>query len=452
MTTRSRVVVSWLETLAITSALPIIAFAFSPHDPFLLESDFPWVILGPILIGSRYGFSHGFVSALALVAGLGINLYLQLFPMTDFPTALSLGMLLAGMITGEFRDYWARCLSRLDARFTHQQVRLDEFSREYHLLKASHARLEQQVAGTSVSLRTSLLSIREQMAISNFQKGFPLGGFGERILRIFSEYGGVQMAAVYQVVDPLGIDLSPAAEFGNPPSLSVSNPLVLESLRTGKTIGVQAGDGPAADGVLAAVPLVDVHGQIWGIVTVNEIPFVDFHHRTLELLTIIGGYIGDALRSPSEENRELPVAVDAFRNRLERCLMDVRRFQLPAGLITINVSNQHLFTSLIKLMRIQSRGLDQLWVPGNADQASVICALLPFTDAQGISNYADRLESLLQEELGLTLNQAGITVQERILTANHKAAKLLAEIELIAEQPITETITNNEYYSLGNAA
>ncbi|MCP4994234.1 MAG: hypothetical protein GY934_10700, partial [Gammaproteobacteria bacterium] len=154
MTTRSRVVVSWLETLAVTSVIPIIAIAFSPHDPFLLESGFPWVILGPILIGSRYGFSHGFASALALVVGLGINLYLQFFPMSDFPTALSLGMLLAGMVTGEFRDYWARCLGRLDARCTHQQVRLDEFSREYHLLKASHARLEQQVAGTSVSLRT----------------------------------------------------------------------------------------------------------------------------------------------------------------------------------------------------------------------------------------------------------------------------------------------------------
>lgn len=453
MSTSSNSVVAWLETIAITSAVPLITLAFSPNDPFLVQTGFPWVVLAPILIGLRYGFSHGFASALTLVAGLGLHLNLEQIPMSNFPTALSLGLLLAGMVTGEFRDYWARRLDRLNAKYAHQQIRLDEFSRVYHLLKASHARLEQQAAGASVSLRTSLLTIREQMAVSEFQKDVPLGGFGERILRIFSEYGGIQMAAVYQVTKSQGIDSSPAAQLGNPPPVSASNPLVLETLQSGQTVGVGAGNIPVADGVLAAIPLVDVHGQIWGIVTVNEIPFVDFHHKRLELLTIIGGYLGDAISNPSDLNSDQPVAADAFRSHLERCLTDIRRFGVPAGLVTISITNQRLLPSLIKMIRSQSRGLDQIWVPSRTEQAGVICALMPFTDVQGVADYTHRFESLLQVEFGLNLEQAGIKLHVRALTSRHRVEKILAQIKQIAEENTTTgTITKNEYYTLDNAA
>jgi hypothetical protein len=425
--------VSWLETLGITALIPGIAFAVNPLAPSLLEASFLWVILAPILTGSRYGFSHGLGSALTLIAGLGVIWHLALLPMKEFPTLLSVSLLLAGMITGEFRNLWARRLHHLDARCKYQQTRLDEFSRVYHLLKASHTRLEQQVTGSSVSLRTALLAFRQQLSMSEFQEGLPLGGMGERILRIFGEYGGVRMAAVYQVTGPLGIHFSFAARLGKPPRLSTSNPLLLETLKTGQTVSIRGEDEATTDGVLAVVPLVDVHGQVWGVVTIQEMAFIDFHHRTLELLAIIGGYIGDALRSLGKGIGDRSGAANEFRYQLNRCLLDVGRHGLPAGLITLRIIDRRLSPLVVNLMRTGSRGLDQIWVPDTTTKSTVICALLPFTEANGVSNYLQRLEGRMREKSGLVFDKAGVTVNSRLLTAKDTAKELIAEIEKILE-------------------
>lgn len=453
-TPKEGALVPWLETIIITGGIPGIGYLASPIDPFLLETSFPWVILAPILIGSRYGFSYGFGSALGLVAGLSASWYLELFPMSSFPTVLGVGLLLTGMVTGEFRDYWARRVHRLDAKCAHQQSRLDEFSRVYQLLKISHDRLEQQVAGSSVSLRTSLLAFRKHMSTPDYQdSSAPLHGMGERILSLFSEYGSVQMAALYQANGAHGIDLIPVARLGKPPSLSAPNRLVQEALETGHTVSVGADDAPTTDSVLAAVPLVDVHGKTWGVVTVNELPFVDFHHRTLDLLTILGGHIGDVLRGFGDAN-----GVDgrrdatAFKRQLERCLMEVRRHQLPAGLITFGVSDAPLFAFLVELIRIQSRGLDQIWVSDAETKTAVVCVLLPFTDKDGVFNFCHRLERLVQEKRGQRFSEAGITARSRIVTARNTAIELLAEVEQIAQGHPSEIEVWNDRQRLDNVA
>jgi hypothetical protein len=421
--------VAWLEAIVITGALPAIAFWFNPADPFLLDTGFPWVILAPILIGSRYGFVHGFGSAMLLVAGLGGSWYLGWLPTETFPTELSLGLLFTGIVTGEFGQYWARRCEHVRARCNYLQMRLDQFSRVYQLLKASHTRLEQQVKGASVSLRTALLAFREELSKSQFQDGVPLGGMGDSVLRFFRECGGVQMAAVYQVSSPFGVDPSPAAQLGRPPPLVVSNPLLREAVKTGQTVAVQADDySAAADGILAVVPLVDVQDQVWGVVTINEMPLVGFQHNSLDLLTIIAGYIGDAIRSYGGGGSWTSKGIaDVFRSQLERCLRDVRRHQLPAGLVAVDIGDPQLFSSLLKLAQAQSRGLDAIWVPFPADNAGVVWILLPFTDQDGIASYVQRLEALLQQDL--RAGDGDAVVSGRVLVAADTASGLIEEIE-----------------------
>ena len=62
----------WLETAIITLAPILLSLWLRPDDPLFLRSDFPWLSLGPLVVGLRYGFAHGFASALviALAAGL----------------------------------------------------------------------------------------------------------------------------------------------------------------------------------------------------------------------------------------------------------------------------------------------------------------------------------------------------------------------------------------------
>ena len=431
--------ISWLEVLVITAAIPGIAYSFDPSDPFLMETGFPWIILAPILLGSRYGFAHGFGSALVLVAGIGATWYTGFVHMTSFPVELCMGLLITGVVTGEFGQHYLQRHERLDARCNYLQTRFAEFSRIYQLIKASHARLEEQVRGSTVSLRTSLMAIREQLSTFQYQEGVTFGGIGEKVLQIFHEYGDVQMAALFRVIPPFGVDLSPVSQLGRPPQLVFSNPLLREALKTGKTVTIKLDDHSAAvDGVLAVVPLVDVHDQVWGVVAISEMPVVNFQQSTLDLLTIVGGYIGDAIRSCNGSSWRSKEVVDTFRNQLERCLSNVRRHQLPAGLVTLNTGNPHLFSSLVKLIQTQSRGLDSVWVQSKTSNSGVVCALLPLADKDGVMTYVKRLDSLMEQVLGQGLEESGVAVSMTILKPEHSASELLKEIDMIAQRRTRE--------------
>jgi polysaccharide biosynthesis protein PelD len=436
---KSRTVISWLEVFVITASIPSIAYSFDSSDPFLLKAGFPWLILAPILLGSRYGFAHGFVSSLVLVAALTTTWYLGLLHTTEFPVELCVGLLITGVVTGEFGQRYLQRHERLDARCNYLQTRFDEFSRIYQLTKASHARLEQQVRGSTVSLRTSLLAVREQLSTFQYQDGVTFGGVGEKVLQIFREFGDVHMAALYRVIPPFGIDLSPVAQLGRPPHLIVSNPLLRETLKTRKTVVIAMDDYSAAvEGILAIVPLVDVHDQVWGVVAISEMPLVDFQQSTLDLLTIIGGYIGDAIRDRSGGRWANKEAAETFRYQLERCLSDVRRHQLPAGMVALYNDTPYLFSSLVKLVQTQSRGLDSLWMQRRPDRSDIVCALLPLADKDGVASFITRLESLVEQVLNQNLEEAGVGVSQWNLKPEHAASELLEEIVNNAPQRITD--------------
>ncbi len=140
----------WLETLALTAIVLIASFITHQPDPFRLGSGFPWPILAPLLAGLRYGFVHGFVSALLILAALGISINQQWQATPEFPLGWGIGVVIMAMVTGEFRDMWGRRLHRLEGAYQYRAERLEEFTRNYQLLRLSHDRLEQTVANQRV--------------------------------------------------------------------------------------------------------------------------------------------------------------------------------------------------------------------------------------------------------------------------------------------------------------
>ena len=80
--------VGWLETFVLTSIVMVASFATQQHDPFRLGGGFPWPVLGPLLAGLRYGFAYGFVSALLILAILGMAINQQWQVASEFPLSL----------------------------------------------------------------------------------------------------------------------------------------------------------------------------------------------------------------------------------------------------------------------------------------------------------------------------------------------------------------------------
>jgi hypothetical protein len=417
---------AWLETSGI--ALALLALGWLMHrDPLFLTRPFPWPLLAPLITGLRYGFAHGFAAAFALCLGLAAAWRLHLYDTTAFPASYALGLLLTGMIAGEFCDMWARRLRRLHLVNDYRRIRLDEFTRAYHVLKVSHDRLEQRVAGGTLSLREALATLQRQLTAAEMHRDQPLYGLSSRILDLFASYAWLQAAALYPVGDERIAD-APCATLGTATPLLPDDPLVDEALAHRKLVSVRPGEGALVghSNLLACLPIVDVQDRVWAVLAVREMLFVAFHEDNLRLLAVLGGHIGDLLTRREEGGAEGGVSPAAFLRHVERAVSDRRRHGVPAMLLGMILENPETAGALAQRMTSQRRGLDQIQVLTNRRGRTTLLLLMPITGDKGVNGYLARLE---QQEKSGTLADAGLVVHRRALGRRDEAAPLVAEIK-----------------------
>lgn len=428
----TRAWVAWSETVLVTAFLPILGFWIDKRDPFFLSASFPWVIIGPVLCGLRYGFAYGFGSALLTNAALAYAWRVGALHVDDYPAQFGVGLLIIGMLAGEFADMWIRRVRRLVVISGHRRTRLDEFARGYHLLKISHDALEQQAAGTAPNLRESIMTVRQQLT-AHREETSPLFGLGQRILSLFADYGWVQLAAAFSVDEASKIDPSPAATLGEDVDIAADDPLIVDALRSKMLVSVQGeGRTVANSRLLAAIPLVDVHGRVWGVVAVRHMLFIAFHAENLKLLAVMGGHLADILAYGSGLLGEAKGKA-GFLMPLERALSDVKRYRLSGSLVALVFKRSPTADVLMRQIVGQRRGLDQALVLKNVHGDSVVFVLLPLTGEIGLEGYLARLTRMIRERYGTSLEEAGVVPHQRVLTRRHTADDLFAELCRVCE-------------------
>jgi polysaccharide biosynthesis protein PelD len=404
-----------LETVLITAALPIFGLWLRPDDPFFLHAEFPWLVLAPLLPALRYGFVYGFGSALSLVLLIALGWRLHWFPMPYFPGGFVLGLLVVGMVAGEFADLWARREAREHTVANYQRQRLDEFTRAYHMLRVSHDRLEQRLAASSQSLRLSLVQVRRLLFATPADQDM-LEGAAEAIMGLFADFGWVQVAELYAVREGQP-DAEPLARLGQSGALRADDPLVREALHSGELVSVRSEDLASlprdTKGVLVAAPFVDVSGEIWALLTIHEMPFVAFQKQNLMLLAVLGGYIADQLvAARGRAGIDDPAGGDFVRDA-ERALIQRRRFGLPSMVQTVAIDNAAQEDNLIGILSGQVRGLDRLWIQRGAAQTPVLFMLMPLTNEAQCVSYRTRIGRQLREVYGVETDVLGVTFQGR---------------------------------------
>ncbi|MEL6188806.1 MAG: GAF domain-containing protein, partial [Myxococcota bacterium] len=303
----------WLETGILTVGPVAVGLLLRPSDPLFVQSDFPWLALAPLMVGLRYGFAHGFAGALFIALALALGHRLDLDGVEKLPGARIVGTLVVGMLAGEFSDRWVRRLQRLRVVGRYRQQRLEEFSRAYHLLKVSHDRLEERMAGNVSSLRGALLTLRRTLSEG---RATELRDVGDAIMDLFAEHGWVQVAGLHEVTPRGEFQPEPVAELGAAGRVGADLPLLSRVLETRALVTVR--ELPESSGPLACVPLEDVDGQLLGIVVIHEMPFVAFTEEHLHLLVVLGGHCADILLSALQARDVDDPAEQDFLLRLRR--------------------------------------------------------------------------------------------------------------------------------------
>ena len=434
---------AWLETLTLTVMVVIIGYGINAADPFFLNHPFPWLMLAPLLIALRYGFLFGMSSTALFIISFTLCRYFNWEIVPVFPVEMVVGMLLVTLITTEFHDIWHRKLQPLQHKYEYLTLRMNEFSRAYHILKASHSQLEQQTANYIKSLRTSLLDIKKQMLILSKNDGTPLNGMGESILDILSEHGSIQTAAVYAISEDNKIISTPIACLGNPPSLWPTNFLVMTALSTGQVTSIQTHDEGVDHEILVVIPLIDIFQKIWGIVIINEMSMFAMQENTLDMLALLGGHIGDLVQHRTEVNELSKNVWLDFEYELRRLLQEVLSFKMDAAVVVSIIKGMETQDLYMSKFHSELRGLDKVLSFEDDFGRHIIINLLPLTDEKGLKNFLSRLnlmdsidiETLTGvEDYGVhpTL-ESDITIYSWTLKDSHSPEKVLSKIAQICQ-------------------
>ena len=417
--------VSWVETLVISVLALGLGWWFSPDDPLQVNATFPWVILAPLLLGMRYGFVRGLASAALLVAALfafrvqGVEAYAQV------PAAFIVGVLLCAMLVGEFRDIWERRLERLELANEYRQLRLDEFTRAHHILRISHDRLEQRVAGNDQSLRSSLLGLRQLLRELPGDEA-PLDALAETVLALLAQYGSLRIAGLYRVRHDRTPEPQPLATLGEMPALDADDLLVRTCLERGELVSVrqellERGEQRAHSALQVCVPLVDTDGRILALLAVEQMPFFVFNERTFSLLAILAGHIADLLQSDRRALQLADIDAQRFSQYLKRSLLDARDHGLPACLYAFELTDVRYGEEVQRLLEGSQRGLDVQLRLRNDEGRRVLLVLLPLTAAEGSQGYLQRLRILFAERFGQAreLESLGVRIRQYELDAGN---------------------------------
>lgn len=412
LTPRASGAVSWLETVLLTGMVIGLGLWLAPEDP-LLVNGFPWPLLAPLLLGVRYGFVRGLVSAGMLVVTLFILRRWGLPAYAEIPASYVIGVLVSGMLVGEFRDLWERRLQRLQMANEYRQYRLDEFTRAHHILRISHDRLEQRVAGSDQSLRSSLLTLRERMRELDSSSN-PLAALADPILGLLGQYGSLRVAGLYALNQDGSLQTAPLASVGEMGALDADDLLVRLCIEKGDLVSVreellERGEQRRYSSLQACVPLIDTDDRLLAVLAIRQMPFFAFNERILSLLALLAGHVADMLQSDPGALRLDDADSQSFSQQLQRSLLDVEQHDLPASLFVLEMTEAN--EELMRLLSDSQRGLDLQLRLRNARDHDCLVILMPLTSAEGGRGYMSRLDYLLAERFGQGQTLTGLGVR-----------------------------------------
>lgn len=434
--------VRMLETGVITLLVPLAGLLFNPQDPLFYASAFSWLIVAPLLVGLRYGFLFGFAAALLTVAIMVIAPSTGWIE-TGLPVPYAIGVLLTGMVAGEFTDIWRRRITQMRIINEYQSTRLNEFVRNFHVLRVSHDQLAERLAANPHNLRDVLLALAERFDV--VEPGDDI--LEERaadVLNFLAHEGRVEQGALYIVDKDEKVAPEAAAFIGGPPrEIDVAGHSMVQAcfeyrsmISLKSEMEAEFGDGDQS--LLAVIPLIDVNDRIWAVVTVSEMPFVEFERGNLHLLSVLGGNLGDIITEAYERTpADAELARFQFERRLKRWSQYASRYKLNSLLIAYEipgyiegVSNE----ALTDMVYEQLRALDFGWTTEVGHDTRLIYVLMPLTPERGSAAYRERMSLLLHERFGVDVAESGLVFHQRNVDGKQSATNLIAGIRSQADQ------------------
>lgn len=369
----------------------------NPQDPFMVKLPFPWLWLAPTLLGLRYGTMAAFGS-IGLIAGIWSLWDLLSENTAPFPAHFFMGGLILCLVAGEFADVWIVRLKRVREANAYLNERLESLTRRHYLLKLSHERLEQDMLTKPMTLRDSIMQVRQTMSIG----AHPLDALPQAnaIMALLAQTCQLEVAALYPINNGK-ISSKASATLGTPQSLQSHDALLKYALEHNELCHLQTeGLQNTESHYVVAAPLMATNQKCIGVLLVERMPFLSLNQETLQFLGVLLGYYADNVQllplamKILRDNPSCPIDFASELLRLSRVQHDSG---LPSSITAFVISDSpHRQDICAELVR-QHRQMDIHWDIHLSDR-DIIITLMPLHGDAAVSGYLLRTQKWLKEQ------------------------------------------------------
>ena len=392
--------------LAETLLLPLIAlalgFAWSPEDPLWSNASFPWSWLAPVILALRYGPLAGLGGATVLLLGwLAFNAdHYDAFPQLFF-----LGGLILVMLVGEFSSLWRARTRRAETLQLYLDQRLEHLVRQHYLLRLSHDRLEQELIGRPMSMRDALSTLQRVGGTDESAGDGPT-----TLLRLLAQYCQLETATLIPVIDDQA-GAQVLAQIGDAMPVQAQDPLVRQAIETRKLCHINhALVAQQSSHYLVAAPLLDLGGELYGLLLIEGMPFFSLQTENLQTINLLLGYYTDGLSMQTLAQpivAALPDCPATFAFEAQRLSHIYASTQVPSVIVALEFLPRAIERDLPQQIHRLKRELDESWHVSTPER-QVLAMLMPLGDASTADGYIARLETWARQKDLQSLAQAGI--------------------------------------------
>lgn len=405
-----------LESLLSPIFLVLAGLYFHPEDPLFLHASFPWAWLIPLLIALRYGLIN---------AGLAIGVYLIMMYYTvhhhfyDWSSyqIWGLGGLCLVIIGGEYHGYWHRKQHKLKLKNEYLDTRLESLSRAYSSMRISHDRLEHALIMKPITLRGVLTELRYYVSRNHGQLDYTSA---QELMAILANCAYVEKANLY-LMENKRINTKPIASIGPEKMLLEKDVLVMQCLSKRETIYYAINSLPENEqsDYLAVIPMESADGQLYGLLTIAEIPFRSMTEESLKIMSLLLAYIADDLYAAKQGQvitKRYPDCPSFFASELFKLMHLYKIAKIDSMLFTYSFHNDSLGRDLRRSIRQETRGLDVIWERDFEEKLQLLI-LMPLTSAYGINPYVERIDTILLKTHSISLNDGVVQYEFRPLSS-----------------------------------
>ncbi|EKF75605.1 hypothetical protein A11A3_02002 [Alcanivorax hongdengensis A-11-3] len=417
--------VAIFETLVLVTLTLLLGIGFRPDDPLLLDADFLWGLLVPVLLALRYGSLAGVFAILCMVGSWFVLKLSGYYVGRPFPETIMLGGFILSLVCGEFADLWRVRLKRAESAASYALDRMQSLTQRHVLLRLSHDRLEENLLVKPYTVRDALERLRKLSLQEARMQALPAA---DDLLNLLAEYCQLQRCALYALEGDKLAD-TPVATLGENRPLQRDNSLLAFAMENQRLAHVQLREQEDSynGNYLVCAPVTNSSDDMIGMLVIERLPFLSINQENLQLLAVLLSFYADVVHYGVEVEqlkRRWPDMPFRFGSELSALIGLHQSANVETTLTLFVADDSEQASQILDALGRGLRSLDLGWWLNDR----TLMIMMPMTGESSLEGFVLRIEKWLEDDYAyMSLRQAGVNFFYRYLD-NRVPEEQVAEI------------------------